>query len=188
MLAREWYGSDPSWTRNFDRQALEDFGNRLQVSRSFVPVAVGDPASMRLECGGVAPNGTVLPKGQVVEPRLFYSVSGVEVQARVEPVEVTVLFERQRHFGGLRLVDGRDFPAVYAGEYDESPHRYSDGSLCLYYPLDPESRRWTFGNGLRSLISLAADHLFFEDWHRQTGEWIAPEAPHGFPAGRSRAA
>lgn len=188
MLTRAWYGSDPSWTRNFDRQAYKDFGNRLKVSSVDVAIEVGDPAAIRLACGEVIPGGKLLPKALVVEPRLLYTVSSVEVQARVVPIEVTVVFERQRHFGGLRLVDGRDFPAVYADAYDESPHRYSDGSLCLYYPLDPESRRWTSGKGLRSLISLAADHLFFEDWHRQTGEWIAAEAPHGFPDGRRRAA
>ncbi|MEV7631203.1 hypothetical protein AB0N64_02215 [Microbacterium sp. NPDC089318] len=102
---------------------------------------------------------------------------------------MTVVFRPTRwYMGELRLLDGRNFPLVYAGQMDTAPHRFTDGSLCLYYPRDPVQRRWTTQNGLRALLSLVADHLFFEDVYRDTGAWIAPQAEHGFPADRRRAA
>lgn len=187
MIAPAWYGNDPQWVRAFDARAHRDFASRLTVSVAEIPGVVGDAAAVQLGCGRAVPLGS-LPSMIVAEPYRFYRVAGVDVQARTEPIEVTVVFERYRHFGGGQIADGRGFPRVYADRYDGSPHRYADGSLCLYYPLDPVQRRWTPDKGLRSLISLAADHIFFEDWHRQTGEWIAPHAPHGFPEERRNAA
>ena len=187
MTAPAWYGSDPRWVGAFDARAYRDFGSRLRVSVAEIPGVVGDPAAVRMGCGRVVPLGS-LPSTIVGEPYRLYRISDVDVQARTKPIEVTVVFERYRNFGGRQFADGRNFPAVYADRYDESPHRYADGSLCLYYPLDLEQRRWTPDKGLRSLVSLAADHVFFEDWHRQTGAWIAPEAPHGFPDDKRKAA
>lgn len=187
MTAASWYGNDPRWVSTFDAQAYKDFGRRLSVSLRAIPVVVGDPAVVWSDCAG-AVTRRAWPAGVVPVQYRVYRVEGVEVQARAEPIDVVVVFERYRHFGGARFADGRDFPVVHADRYDESPHRYSDGSLCLYYPLDPEQRRWTADKGLRSLISLAADHIFFEDWHRHAGEWIAPEAPHGFSSERRKVA
>ena len=38
-------------------------------------------------------------------------------------------------FAGLGSV-----PSVYADGPAESPHRYADGALCMWYPWDPEER------------------------------------------------
>ena len=38
-------------------------------------------------------------------------------------------------------------PSVYADGPAESRHRYSDGTLCMWYPWDPESARWTRRDG-----------------------------------------
>ena len=58
----------------------------------------------------------------------------------------------------------------------DAPHRYSDGSLCLYYPGD---RSWTPGLPIaQTLVPWTALWLaFYEIWLR-TGTWYGLEAPH----------
>lgn len=80
-----------------------------------------------------------------------------------------------------------DYPRVFAGPADGSPHRQPDGSLCLYAPFDPTERRWTSANGLVQLLNLVRDHLFCELYWRAKGIWPGDAAPHGMPA-RTRAA
>lgn len=109
-----------------------------------------------------------------------YHHEGLRVIGRRDLVPVTIVFEPWRVLPPVVFLPGVDFPTVYAGDMAGSPHRYDDGSLCLYYPADPPQRRWTSKRGLSSLLSLVADHLFFEDVYRDTETWIAPEAPHGF--------
>ena len=70
-------------------------------------------------------------------------------------------------------------PRVYADGPTESPHRYEDGSLCMWYPRDPLERRWSFGDGLHALLGQIAVHLVKEDIWRRTGEWPGAEVPHG---------
>ena len=60
----------------------------------------------------------------------------------------------------------------------ESPHRYQDGTLCMWYPQDPKERRWTFSDGLLHLIGLIQVHLIREHLWRETGDWPGDEAPH----------
>ena len=60
-----------------------------------------------------------------------------------------------------------------------SPHRYLDGSLCMWFPADPPAMRWQFDNGLLRLLEITVNHLFREAWWRETAEWLGPEAPHG---------
>lgn len=76
-------------------------------------------------------------------------------------------------FAGLGSV-----PAVYADGPTESPHRYGDGSLCMWYPWDPETARWTRRDGAGALLGHITAHLLREEWWRKTGEWIGDEAPH----------
>lgn len=57
-----------------------------------------------------------------------------------------------------------------------APHRYSDGSLCLFFPSDG-------GWGDRSLIATTIipwiiSWLGYYDLWTQTGKWLGPEAPH----------
>lgn len=188
MSRGPWYGDDPEWYSPFDAEAFGSLGRHLSVQRASRMLTYGDAAAVRMDCGHVVPLGR-LPLVYVEEPARVYRHDGIDVQGRTERVAVTVVFRPTRWYPGeLRLLDGRNFPSVYAGQMDEAPHRFADGSLCLYYPRDPVQRRWTTQRGLRTLLSLAADHLFFEDVYRDTGEWIAPQAEHGFLAERGRAA
>ena len=69
-------------------------------------------------------------------------------------------------------------PRVFVDGSDDSPHRYGDGSLCMWYPADPPERRWTFDDGLNALLGHVAVHLVKEQTWRDTGEWLGDEAPH----------
>ncbi|WP_420625601.1 hypothetical protein [Candidatus Poriferisodalis sp.] len=73
-------------------------------------------------------------------------------------------------------------PRVYVDGPTESPHRYEDGSLCMWYPGDPLERRWSFGDGLHALLGQIAVHLVKEHIWRQSGEWSGAEVPHGAEA------
>jgi hypothetical protein len=96
-----------------------------------------------------------------------------------ETRRVTILFQSPGGRIPVVNVDGRS-----------SPHRYTDGSLCMWFPNDPPERRWVFDDGLLMLITQIAVHLFKEAWWRETGgdsttgavgEWLGDEAPHGGP-------
>lgn len=78
----------------------------------------------------------------------------------------------------IRFTDWSRTPTVFADGPNESPHRYSDGSLCMWYPHDPPEQKWVFADGLLALLNLIQAHLFREAWWRETGEWLGPEAPH----------
>ena len=60
----------------------------------------------------------------------------------------------------------------------DSPHRYGDGHLCIWYPDDPPGQKWVFEDGLLVLIGMTTAHLFREAWWRETGEWLGPEVGH----------
>lgn len=51
--------------------------------------------------------------------------------------------------------------------------------LCLYYPRDPDERRWTPEYGLIGLFDLARRHLACEHVWRETDKWPTEDAPHG---------
>lgn len=75
---------------------------------------------------------------------------------------------------------------VYADGPTDSPHRYSPHhkdprrrpSLCIWYPDDPDHRRWLPSDGLLTLIEMTRVHLFKEAYYRQTGEWLGEEVSH----------
>ncbi len=70
-------------------------------------------------------------------------------------------------------------PEIKVDGPEESPHRYSDGQLCMWYPWTNKSERWIFEDGMLHLLVLVEAHLFREAWWRETGEWLGPEHPHG---------
>lgn len=76
-------------------------------------------------------------------------------------------------------------PQVFALDGDRrSLHRNGGESgksahLCLYFPGDPDERRWTLDYGLVGLFDLARRHLACEHVWRETGVWPTEDAPHG---------
>jgi hypothetical protein len=74
-----------------------------------------------------------------------------------------------------------EVPRVFVNGPQDSPHRYNDGSLCMWYPRDPIELRWVRRQGAAALVGCIALHLIREQWWRETGEWVGPEAPHAAP-------
>lgn len=72
-------------------------------------------------------------------------------------------------------------PSVFVDGPAESPHRYPNGSLCMWYPGDPPEQRWTHTDGAGALVANIAAHLVKEEWYRLTGEWKGDEVGHGVP-------
>jgi hypothetical protein len=82
-----------------------------------------------------------------------------------------------------------EVPRVFSDGPSDSPHRYDDGTLCMWYPRDPAELRWTRRDGTAALIGSIILHLLREQWWRETGEWAGPEAPHAVrPAHPERSA
>jgi hypothetical protein len=77
-------------------------------------------------------------------------------------------------------------PRVFVDGPRDSPHRYSDGSLCMWYPGDPIDLRWARRDGAAALVGCIALHLIREQWWRETGDWVGPVAPHAAPPPRPR--
>ncbi|WCO67958.1 hypothetical protein PO878_04375 [Iamia majanohamensis] len=73
---------------------------------------------------------------------------------------------------------GSRTPIVLADGPRDSPHRYEDGGLCMWFPGDPPSMQWRFSHGLLDLLDAIRAHLFREAWWRQHDEWLGPEVGH----------
>lgn len=116
--------------------------------------------------------------------QLEYRIS-LDVRGPSQPVDVRVVFHADPPYETYGLAPC-DYPRVFAERYRPSKHRMpGDDALCLYYPRDPEWRRWTADKGLLALLDIVVDHLGFEDIWRATGGfdggvWPGDEAEHGF--------
>ncbi|WP_145883781.1 hypothetical protein [Streptomyces sp. BK340] len=63
-----------------------------------------------------------------------------------------------------------DTPLVFSDGPRQSPHRYSDGSLCMWCPGDPPEQCWDRRrDGPIVLLGLVLAHLMREEWWRRTG-------------------
>lgn len=79
----------------------------------------------------------------------------------------------------VRIKNGyQPYPKAFVDGPEESPHRYADGSLCMWHPRDPADKTWIPADGLLTLIRFVQLHLFREAWWRETGEWVGEEADH----------
>jgi hypothetical protein len=96
-----------------------------------------------------------------------FAVRAVLTPTGLQPQRVTIEFGPNRP----------DTPVIYVPG-PGSPHRYDDGSLCIWYPYDPPERRWTWRDGGAVLAGHICAHLIREAWWRETGEWVGDEAPH----------
>jgi len=70
-------------------------------------------------------------------------------------------------------------PVIRVDGPADSPHRFDDGTLCVWDWRGSAHERWEFRDGLRHLLGLVVEHLFKEAWWRENQEWLGPEAPHG---------
>lgn len=100
--------------------------------------------------------------------------------AVVYTLHVTVpAFEEQRLIRiTLRNWTRPSVRAVTADGPSDSPHRYSEAELCMWYPSDGPELTWEPQEGLLALIQYTAIHLFREAYWRRYSEWPGPQAPH----------
>lgn len=82
----------------------------------------------------------------------------------------------------LRIeIDPRFTRVFVVGWTGRMKHKYSDGSICMWWPKDPPSRRWQREDGLLKLVDTALVHVFKELYWQETGDWLGEEAPHSAP-------
>jgi hypothetical protein len=70
-------------------------------------------------------------------------------------------------------------PSVYVLNPEiiaNAPHRYLDGSLCLYYPRDWS---WSYEKMIaETIVPWIAEWLLLYEFWIETGKWWGEEAPH----------
>ena len=71
-----------------------------------------------------------------------------------------------------------NFVEIVADGPTDSPHRFANNHLCIWYPYDSKGNRWVREDGLLHLLILIQLHLFREAWFRETGKWCGPEFNH----------
>jgi hypothetical protein len=122
--------------------------------------------------------------GQLVS---FASVGVVQLELRIAPP--LELAPHGYPIESVRIIQARtrDVPVAFptGSEQRQWYHRNPDGTLCLWYPADPEQLRWTWKLGFSSYVALVERHLIFEERHRRGHPWPMPDAPHGIPADAS---
>lgn len=104
-----------------------------------------------------------------------FALSFTLVTDGVAPRRVRIEFDRH----------GSTVPRVFVDGPIDFPHRYENGSLCMWYPPDPPHLRWSLSDGGAALVGCIALHLLREQWWRDTGEWVGPEAPHAVRSERT---
>jgi hypothetical protein len=58
----------------------------------------------------------------------------------------------------------------------DAPHRYSDGTLCLYWPKE---WRWSASESLAlTIVPWTALWLYYYELWLVTGDWLGPSSPH----------
>jgi hypothetical protein len=66
--------------------------------------------------------------------------------------------------------------SVHVGGMGALRHVNGDGSLCLFYPLDPPERKWNTSKGLLALLDMVKVHLYKEvEFKRNGGHWLGEE-------------
>jgi hypothetical protein len=51
--------------------------------------------------------------------------------------------------------------------------------LCLWYPDDPETMRWTFDQPIEDFVGIVSRHVQAEEYLRRNGTWPMEDVPHG---------
>ena len=100
---------------------------------------------------------------------------GLSCTGFIQPVEESVNYKIQIKYRG------NGAPKVFVKspviKKNSKIHRYSDGSLCLYYPLeDPWSDKKNIHD---TIIPWTAEWLVYYELFLLTGKWLGPEQPHG---------
>jgi hypothetical protein len=160
-VTSRWYGEEPAFREALERPARARYGRHLIVALH------PDRPRRASEESGYGP--------------LVFSIDNLPVRGRDQPTKVEIWFRADVPIARAAGIPESEFPSVY-DQFDSGPHRHGDGGLCLYYPYDPPTLRWTLAKGLSALYDMASEHLYFEDYYRRHDKvWLGREAPHGAP-------
>jgi hypothetical protein len=118
-------------------------------------------------------------KANAIKPQRAYR-GGFGLQLSIQPAGLPL-----RHIEVNFSPRSPDVPHVFVDGPDESPHRYPDRSLCMWYPYDPPEARWWPTDGPETLIGHVAAHLIKEEWYRRTGDWPGEEVSHASPPAKN---
>ena len=179
----------PVWASRDFRRRLED--GVLEYHRfpirvtewSWANAFVADAHSKQY-LSGLDPLLAVSARNSSGGRQLTYATN-VEVVGDANPHPVSITFFENPPYSTYGL-EAIDFPRVWADLDRRSKHRMPDDALCLYNPFDSPGQRWQHENGLPVLLAIASDHLFKEQFWRDTGAWPGLEAPHGLPKSHRR--
>lgn len=99
----------------------------------------------------------------------------------LDPFGATEKYGYPREIVRIVFYRGRGEPLVYPSDLQRRQweHRNPDGSLCLWYPRDPDELRWTINDPIDTYIMAIQRHLFGEEVCRRRGAWPWEDAPHG---------
>ncbi|MCL2881269.1 MAG: hypothetical protein FWF45_00010 [Coriobacteriia bacterium] len=127
-------------------------------------------------------------------PRLTSAEQGSEIHARFPQFIKIGYGDGSQWIGVLTTVVGNKYkirieyghngtPKVFMVDPQIDPgclHKYDDGSMCLYWPSDPDNEPWKETSSLaRVIIPWCAVWLHFYDRWLATGVWEGPEKQHG---------
>ena len=115
--------------------------------------------------------------------RHFPSVQGMTRTSgpkagRAYAFTIEVPHYEQRHVEVLFPKNAPTLAKIATDGPTDSPHRYEENQLCIWFPDDPDGSKWVFDDGLLVLFGLIVAHLFREAWWRETGEWLGPGVGH----------
>jgi hypothetical protein len=158
-----WYATSAAWWVPLERDARRRLGPTLR--HRYGPGRLWPPEDPRTAS---------------------YFVDGLDVVGDPEPVDVEIRFYAEPAYPTYGLPAG-EYPRVFAKPGATSPHRYPDGSLCIWFPWDPQQQRWSSDKGLLELIELTRQHLFQNYW-RRFRIWLIEDASHGPPKRTARKA
>jgi len=161
-----WYGAQAAWWMPLERDARRRYRDQLRVTIAY--------RMLTYELTDFAVVGDEVPYWLRIEFRAAVGYDWYGLTAEEFP---RVKAGRFHNFD--EVPPGAPAVRRPAGQW-RSPHRYSDGALCMWYPKDPPERRWVPADGLLALIEMAHNHLFAERYHWLHDRWPLDEVPHGF--------
>lgn len=108
---------------------------------------------------------------------LRYFVESLSVPGDQDKHDITIEFWRDPPYSTFGLLP-QDYPRVFTSVERPRKHAFSDLSLCIWHPLDPEEKRWISHKGLLILVEMVRVHLLLEINWFFNDEWVLEDVPH----------
>jgi hypothetical protein len=110
--------------------------------------------------------GSTFPDFEIVQAHPTLVMEGHLQPRALSPAYRVSVVLRQQRSPEVRVLN----PTLRAN----APHRYKDGSLCLYWPVE---WRWTdTESASKTVLPWAAIWLYFYELWLDTGHWLGPSS------------